>query len=1033
MSKPARHLLRLLLACLLLALGGAARADTAVALWKAFDGRLSFTGTQVTLRNKTNSVNACSVDAATTSRSARLTLPTGVTVVSARLYWAGSGTPDNTVTFEGKDVTAAKQYTTNTIGNGFDYFGGVADVTSVVKLKGSGTYTFAGLTVATGNPWCNSQAVLGGFSLLVVYSDPTLPERVLNVYEGFRYLQKDSLKLSANNFRWNRTGVSTKEKARVGYIAWEGDPTLSQDETLDFDGENLTDGLNPANNLFNSQSNINGDSASYGVDFDAFDTFVTLWNLYDAEVSTTLRSGADLVIVNAQVMAIPTMPVSDLAIAISRAGALKIGTDVEYTVTVTNNGPYTEAGTITVTNTLPAGMYYVSGITTGWTCTASTTAGTCTYKGGLAVGASAPVLTVRARVTSTGVKTNTVKVQGVTSDDVQGNNSASDTGTATSVDGTTTPPVTATPSYIFTDSLCKADIAVGASGQCKRYSAATVGGKDTTIWLTATNSKGVPTVPNAKSETTASMQFMLECVNPAAGTVGATYAGATIPVCAPEGQVAQWSGAVNVKFPANTVSVVQTLVYKDVGKIRLNLKESNAIENTEVFISAPYRIGFRRIANGSVDNPGNKTPASAGFAPAGTVLTVEMGALLADDKSFAPNFGNETSPTLVVALRRAKAVELVDQGRLDVIERTAPGKGTAALRAAWSEVGAVNFVAGLENPELSKELREALADDESSPDLYFGIKVLKSTATVGRFYPAYFRTEATGPFDCPANLPAIYACQQNEKGAVHSRQPFGVTVKAYNAANEPVNNFSGDWFKTITLSAAGTLGGTVLPTRLTAPGASTSTTITSASGEIAATTSYALAVGYDDATPRATNLDAPTRIFVRAVSPDTTLAGTIDITSLREKVVSDEGDILVLNGRMKLPNALGSDLLPTALALRAEYWAGSAGWLLNTAQAGSRTVVAADLVFRDCSFDFVDAGGCIGGLLGLPAPARPVALTGGRGPLWLRAPGKKSGGGARRGAFSLRYNSVSWLPSTTGRVSFGSHRSPVIYVREMYF
>lgn len=1029
-------MLRLLAALVLLAGAGAVRADTPMALWKAFDGRLSFTGTQVTLRNRANSVNACSVEAPTTTRTARLTLPANASVVSARLYWAGSGTPDNTVTFEGKDTTAVNKYSSTTIGNGYNYFGGVADVTSVVKAKGSGTYSFAGLTVSTGSPWCNSQAVLGGFALLVVYSDASLPQRVLNVYEGFRYVQNDTVTLSANNFRWNRTGVSTKETARAGYISWEGDPTLAQDERFQFDGEDMGDSLNPADNLFNSQSNVNGDSASYGVDFDAFDTSVTLWSGYDAVVDTAFRSGSDMVILNAEILAIPTLPVSDLSIAISRAGALKIGTDVEYTVTVSNNGPYTEAGTITVTNTLPPGMYYVAGTTTGWTCSASTTAGTCTYKGGLAPGASAPPLIVYARVTSAGEKTNTVKVQGTASDDNLANNSASDTGTATNADGSTTPP--STPSvYIFTDSVCKSGVAIGAAGQCKLYSAATVGGKPTPIYLTATKND-LPATPNASADTTVAMEFMLECSNPAAGTREATYTGtavATIPKCAGTGQVSNWSAAVNVTFSKVTISVAQSLVYNDVGKIRLNLRVGASQSKTEIFVSAPARIGFRRIAYTigakSYDNPGVKLPAGTGFAPAGATLTVETGALLYDGTSFAPNFGNEFNPQPVVVLRPAptSGVVLAAPGALKVTARPAWGNGVSTLEANFSEVGSVDFVAGLADPANPDN-----QDAKKLYNLYFGVAVGESTVTVGRFHPAYFRTEAIGPFDCPPNLPAAYACLHTDKGAVYSRQPFGVTVTAYNQANEPVDNFSGGWFKTITLSAAGDLGGAELPTRLTAPGASASTTIASAgAGGIAASTSFQLALGYDDSKWSATNMTAPTTIFVRAVSEDTTLAGKMLITSQRGGEASDEGDIMVLNGRVKLPNAIGVDLLQTALGMRAEYWAGAYGWLLNRRYADSRAVAAADIASRECTYDFVDASGCIGSLIGPPATPKDAVFKEGGGPLWLRAPGKKAGGAARRGAFSIRYNGIGWLPSTTGRVNFGIARSPLIYVREMYF
>ena len=218
-------------------------------------------------------------------------------------------------------------------------------------------------------------------------------------------MQNGEVVVTADNFRWNRTATPVQERARIGHITWEGDPTLAQGgETLTFEGTEMTDALNPSGNQFNSSSNINNSSASYGIDFDAYDTSVTIWAGYDAEVTTIYRSGQDMVILMRKSLAYrpcrcPTWPFRSCA-----RGALKVGADVQYKVTVTNNGPYTESGAITVTNTLPPGMYYTSGIVNGWSCSATTTSGTCTYRGGLAPGASAPVLTVYTRVTTTGEK-----------------------------------------------------------------------------------------------------------------------------------------------------------------------------------------------------------------------------------------------------------------------------------------------------------------------------------------------------------------------------------------------------------------------------------------------------------------------------------------------------------------------------------------------------------------------------------------------------------------------------------------------------
>lgn len=1026
-----RLLLRMLAPLLLLAAAGLARADTPIALLKTFDGRVNFTGTQVTIRAQANSsgkgnTKSCSVYTPDTVRQASLSIPYGATVLSAQLYWAGSGsTADSTVTFQGKDVSAGRKYSSTTLGGGYNYFGGAADVTAIVKAKGSGTYNFSGLTVDNGNPWCASQGVLGGFSLLVVYSHPDQPERVLNLYEGFRYVQNGEVVVEANNFRWNRTAFSVEEKARVGHISWEGDATLAADgERLLFEGKEMTDALNPEGNQFNSKSNINNDSASYGIDFDAYDTTVVLWSGYDAAVTTTYKTGQDLVLLNAEVLLVPTMPVSDLSIAIARPGALRVGSNAEYTVTVTNNGPYTEAGPITVSSTLPAGMSYVSGSGSNWSCSASGTTGTCTYKGAIVPGTSAPALTVKALVQGTGEKTVSATVKG-TDDDNAGNNSASNTGTALNADGSAGAAPTAAAAFAFTDSECKAGVAIGTAGQCNAYSAATVGGRAKAIWITAL-SNGVPAAISATVDTMVSLQFALECVNPVAGTVRAAYAGADIPACAASGQPPAWSGAVNVPFLRNAVSVAKNLVYKDVGQVRLALQENGKLAFTAEFVSAPLRIGYKSIRSGSDANPGATLATGTGFAAAGAPLTLEIGALLEGGKDYAPNFGSEKSrPGIALGIAPADGVTLVSQG--DLVEGGARSwqKGILTTTASWSEVGAINFTAGLVDPDAP--------NDAGKAGFYLGEKTPGDAVAVGRFYPAYFKTVVAGPFDCPASLPAAYTCPRLARGAVYSRQPFQVTVEAYNARNERLQNFTDTWFRPVTLRAAASAGGPLLAPDFVPPAGATQTIVDKPSGVHDAVV-YRLAAAYDNAQPRGTGASNPANVFVRAVAADANVSGNIVISSLRSGEVSDEGAVLVLNGRLKVPNALGTDVLRTPLGLRAEYWAGAAaGWLFNPGFADSTGADAGsgNTKIVSCSPDFADGKPCTD-VIGASAP-QAVKMARGTGVLWLSAPGKLASGRARGGSASLEYGGWAWLPSTTGRVSFGSHRSPVIYVRELYF
>ena len=131
---------------------------------------------------------------------------------------------------------------------------------------------------------------------------------------------------------------------------------------------------------------------------------------------------------------VPLTAQADLAIAKARSGALEAGRDVTYTLNVSNLGPSTSRGPITVTDVVPAGTTFVSASGTGWTCPADGAAVstvTCTRAGDLLAGQAAPQITLTLAVDSdlTGELTNTATVSGTTPDPVPGNNSSSATGT----------------------------------------------------------------------------------------------------------------------------------------------------------------------------------------------------------------------------------------------------------------------------------------------------------------------------------------------------------------------------------------------------------------------------------------------------------------------------------------------------------------------------------------------------------------------------------------------------------------------------
>lgn len=77
-------------------------------------------------------------------------------------------------------------------------------------------------------------------------------------------------------------------------------------------------------------------------------------------------------------------------------GTFVIGQAATYGLTVTNTGQNPTTAPIVITDTLPAGVTFLSASGTGWACTGTTTL-SCTYSGTLTAAAATPTLTLNVR------------------------------------------------------------------------------------------------------------------------------------------------------------------------------------------------------------------------------------------------------------------------------------------------------------------------------------------------------------------------------------------------------------------------------------------------------------------------------------------------------------------------------------------------------------------------------------------------------------------------------------------------------------
>lgn len=1011
-------MMRQLLRCLFLLLCGAllaapARADTPVTLLKSFAGNVNFTGTEVTMRTNTT----CAAEKPQTKLSRTLSgIPSGAQVLAAYLYWAGSSaTADYQVSFEGRNVTATRKYTSRYANGGvnYDYFGGAVEVTTQVAAKGNGTYTFSGLTINTGNPYCNVQGVLGGFALLVIYSSPsTEPYRVLNVYEGFQNMRYNSIALNVSNFRVpNPIGTAS---GRLGHITWEGDLSLyQQGEDLIFNDVVMNDpAINPSGNQFNSQSSINNDKVSYGIDFDAYDIKYPIIQPDQTAASTLYRSGQDMVLLNVEIVAVPNVAVADLGVALTRTGNPYTASSVSYVATVTNNGPEQNPASspITFTERLATGMTFVSASGTGWTCSQSGGYVTCTYATALAKGASAPPITVVANVSNASSYpsfTTTATVAGQLFDNNSLNDSASDTAIN---------PVTGSAPYTLTLGPCQDGVPFTTAGQCKPYSGPYLAADTATqLYITAL-ANGVP----SKKNTTSSFRFSLSCVDPTThANVAASFGGVVLPTCLSNGATpttsTAWStNALSVSFANSPSSSVPfTFIYKDVGYIQLNMYDvSGGKIATARFTSVPEKL-VMSVARGGVANPGGLPMVGVlptHFAMAGEEFDINIQVAMKDGNG-PPNFGKETTPSVVALGQDVAPAVTGSLGKLATA-------GLYSGKFRYAEAGDINLTARL-----------ATSADPGA-NHYFGYLVDNHTLKVGTFYPAYFKTAVTTDFDCisPAmGCPTGLGAGGEDLavgGAAYSGQQFDVAVTAHGLTSAtPLARWAVPTGAEVTLQAQTLPGpsGTV-PGFGSLQGAVSITNV-AVGAPMAASPSFNFS-----GTPA---LKSPETVYVRA---STTLPvagkGNVTVSSRRDAPdVAVEDGVRVLLGRIQVGSNAGSETQKLALALRTQFFNGTA-WENNTQD--SSTTIASSAAFTNCTNKLRTAAAapnnCNTALVA-PFDATPITFAAGQATFWLKAPGSGNTGTA-----TVRMSpGQPWLPSETGTAAFGTTaRHPMIYIREVH-
>ena len=337
-------------------------------------GARNGTGTDAALNNNAYVMEWTNTDGVTTdpanSSTATLSLAPGSTVLFAGLYWGADTAGAPTAANRGivRFATPAAGYVSTTasvvdiVGSRYSAY---ADVTSRVQAGGSGVYKLSGIQAG------RAADRYAGWSLVVVVSNPGLSPKNMVVFDGYATINSTaptSVSTAVSGFRTPPSGAVT---TRIGAVAYEGDRGSTGD-SLQLNGTNLSNTLNPATNFFNSSiTNLNtaltAKDPDYinqmGFDIDivnspglangatsAIMTFTTGGETYFPAVLTFTTEVFEPVVESNLVKSVVDL----------NGGSVAPGDLLEYTLAYANTGNDGTLETV-VTDNIPANTIYVPG------------------------------------------------------------------------------------------------------------------------------------------------------------------------------------------------------------------------------------------------------------------------------------------------------------------------------------------------------------------------------------------------------------------------------------------------------------------------------------------------------------------------------------------------------------------------------------------------------------------------------------------------------------------------------------------------
>ncbi|MBU2940666.1 gliding motility-associated C-terminal domain-containing protein [Lacinutrix sp. C3R15] len=321
-----------------------------ISLYQQYNGTINYTAIGNTLNAFENNLvrEFCET---LPSSSADLNIPNTANVVAAYLYWAGSGIGDQEVTLNNTQITSEEIYTVeyeDSFYGTLPYFSCFTDITNIVNTLGNTTYTLSGLdiseTLTTNIGYCNNRTNFAGWSIYVIYEETSLPINQVSLFQGLEIINQVE---QEKTIIIDNINVLDNNGAKIGFLAWEGDSNLNYGETLQINGNLISNPpLNPSDNAFNGTNSFTNTSTFYNGDLDVYNIQDNI-AIGDTSVEIKLTTGdtddtgvfrADLIILNNIITVLNSqLPDATVSIDYYNIACYSNTFDLDYTIYNSNS------------------------------------------------------------------------------------------------------------------------------------------------------------------------------------------------------------------------------------------------------------------------------------------------------------------------------------------------------------------------------------------------------------------------------------------------------------------------------------------------------------------------------------------------------------------------------------------------------------------------------------------------------------------------------------------------------------------------